>query len=241
MLHPVEFLSEFRILLAILCDSREPLITSLLPTFPHTVLEVVINTLGHIKLLVFGPAIIPLGKTDLFFTQGFAVSAACILFVGCPVSDVTVDNDQRGAIFGVPERPESASQHLKVVRIANARNIPPVSKKARRNVFRERKGGIALNRDVVIVINPTEIREPPMAGERGCFAGDSLHHAAIPAQCIHIEIKKIFKAGSVITSRQPLSGGGHSDAGCDSLPQRTSGGFHPGGPAVLRMSRTAAV
>jgi hypothetical protein len=123
------------------------------------------------------------------------------LVCGVPVSDVTVDNDQRGAIFGVLECPECASQHLKVVRIANARNIPPVGDKARRNVFGERKGCVAFNSYAVIVVDPTEIGEPPMARERGCFAGDSLHHAAIPAERIHIEVKKIFKAGLVITSR----------------------------------------
>jgi hypothetical protein len=146
------------------------------------------------------------------------VSAACILFVGCPVSDVTVDNDQSWAIFGVLECPECASQHLKVVRIANARIIPPVGDKARRNVFSERKGCVAFNSYVVIVVDPAEIGEPPMASQRGCLARDAFHHAAIPAERVHIEIKKIFKAGSVITSGQPLAGSGHSDTGCDSLP-----------------------
>src|SRR5208283_531838 len=189
-----------------------------LSTFPRALLEVVVNSLGHIKFRVFGPAVIPLGKTDLFFAQGFAMSASCVLFMRCPVSDVTVDNDQRGAIFGVLKGSECASQSLKVVCIANARYIPPVSKKACRNVFGERKVGIALNRDVVIVVNPTEIREPPMASQRGCLAGDAFHHATIPAERVHIEIKKIFKAGSVIASGQPLAGRGHSDTGCDSLP-----------------------
>ena len=60
----------------------------------------IVHAVRHVKLLVFRPAVIPFRETDLVFAQGFAVGPAGILFVGRAVSDVTVNDDQRGAIVG---------------------------------------------------------------------------------------------------------------------------------------------
>src|SRR5215470_6567815 len=156
------------------------------------------------------------------------------------VSDVTVDNDQRGSVFGVLEGAEGASQHLKIIRIANTCDIPPICNKTRGDVFGKRERCVAFDRDVVVVVNPAEIGEPPVAGERGCLTGDSFHHAPISAQSIHVEIKEIFESGSVVTSRQPLPGSGDAYAGSNALSERTSCGLHARCPPVLRMSWAAA-
>ena len=45
--------------------------------------------------------------------------------------------------------------------------------------------------------------------------------------------------GTVISSRKPAFGNRHADADRNTLSERTSGGFHAGGPSVLGMPGAA--
>jgi len=58
---------------------------------------------------------------------------------------------------------------LYVVRVVEADNAPPVPLKARADVFGKSQACIALDRDVIVVVNPAEIIEAKMAGERCSF------------------------------------------------------------------------
>ena len=167
--------------------------------------------------------------------------AASILLMRRAVSDVAVHDDQRGAILGVLKSAERTGQHVEIVCVANPRHIPAVSDKTRGHVFRKGQGSVAFDRDAVVVVDPAEIRESQVSGKRGSLAGDAFHHASISAERVDVEVEKILEAGAVVTRGQPLPGDCHAHAGGDALAERPCGGLHSRSPAVLRMSRAAAI
>ena len=171
------------------------------------------------------------------------MGSAGILFVRRSVSDVAVNDDQCRAVLRALKISERAGQHLKIVCVADSRHVPAVGHKTRGHVLSKRQGSVALDRDVVVVVNPTEICKLQVPGERSGFAGDAFHHASVSAERVHVEVEQILKTWdfAVVTRCQPLTGNGHSNTGCDALSQRSGGSLNPRCPAVLRMSRTAAI
>ena len=121
------------------------------------------------ELRVFRPAIVPLGETDLLLAQGRTVGCAGVLLVGRTVGDVTVDDDQCGSGRGALERVESPLEHFEVVGVPCPGDVPTVSDKARRHVLGERPIRVAFDGDLVVVVNPAEIRQPKMTREGGRF------------------------------------------------------------------------
>ena len=65
--------------------------------------EVLIDAVGHQELCVFRPAVAAFGEADFLFAERLAVSLGGVLFVGRPVADVAVQNDQGGPAFRLPE------------------------------------------------------------------------------------------------------------------------------------------
>ena len=42
---------------------------------------------------------------------------------------------------------------------------------------------------LIVVVNPAEIREFQVSGQRGCLAADPFHQIAVPAHRVHIEVE----------------------------------------------------
>ena len=105
--------------------------------------EVLADAVGHEELRVLGPAVAPLGEADLLVAERLAVRRARVLLVRRAVGDVAVDDDQRRAIGGALERPERALEHLEVVGVADAGDVPAVADEARRHVVAEGQLGVA--------------------------------------------------------------------------------------------------
>src|SRR5208283_1214722 len=118
---------------------------------------------------------------------------------------------------------------------------PAVGNKTCGHVVGKGQGSVALDRDVVVVINPAKVRKLQVPGQGRSLAGNTLHHASVAAQRVDVEIEQIVEARAVVARSQPLASDGHTDAGGDTLTERPGSRLHPGSPSVLRMSRTAAV
>ena len=112
----------------------------------------------HQELCVCRPAVGTFGEPDLLFPERLAVSGAGVLLVRRPVCDVAVDDDERWAVVSLFEDRKRAIEHIEVVGIAYVRDIPAVRPKPRRNVFGECQGGRAFDRDLVVVVDPAEVR-----------------------------------------------------------------------------------
>ena len=138
------------------------------------------------------------------------------------------------------ERLERAAEHLAVVGVADARDVPAVADEARGDVLGERQARAALDRDVVVVVDPAEVREPEVAGQRGGLGRDALHHVAVAAERVDVVVEELV-AGAVEVRGLPVAGDRHADGGRHALAERTGRRLDARRPAVLRVARAARV
>ena len=117
-------------------------------------------------------------------------------------------------------------------------DVPAIGQEARGDILGEGDVGVALDGHAVAVVDPAQVGQPQMPGERGGFTGDALHHVAIAAQRVDIEVEDI-EARPVIGRAQPLPRDRHADAGGHALAEWPGRCFDAGGPAVFRMARAA--
>ena len=78
-----------------------------------------------------------------------------------------------------------------VVGVADAGDVPAVAHEARGDVVAEGEVGVAVDRDVVVVVDPAEVGELEVAGERGGLVGDALHQAAVAADRVDVEVEEL--------------------------------------------------
>lgn len=153
---------------------------------------------------------------------------------------MTVENNQRWATLGLLERPDGALDPADIIGVAHPHYIPPVGQKPGGDVFGKRDVGVAFDRDVVVVVDPAEIVEPEVRGQRRRFGRHAFHEAAIAADRIDVVAENVVPR-LVVAVRQPLLGDRHPDPGCDPLPERSRRRLHPGNPVILGVTRCAAV
>ena len=111
---------------------------------------------------------------------------------------------------------ERALEHLQVVGIAHARDVPAVPEEPRRHVVAERQRRVALDGDLIVVVDPAQVGQLEVPGERGGLAGDPFHHAAVAAERVDVVIEQI-ESGTIEVAGQPAFGDGHADAGGHAL------------------------
>jgi hypothetical protein len=119
----------------------------------------------------------------------------------------------------------SPDQHGQVVRIADVSDLPAVAEKAGRHVLRKGDAGWALNGDVVIVVDPTEVGKLEVTGQGRRLTADPFHHAAVPAKGIHVVVEQIV-AGTIVSGRQPALRDSHADAHRNALSERPRRRLH---------------
>ena len=94
--------------------------------------------------------------------------------------------------------------------------------------------------DVVVVVDPAEIVEAQVAGQRRRLRRDALHHAAVAADGVDVVVEDL-EARPVVAVGEPLLADGHADAGGDALPERAGRGLDARDPVVLGVSGRLAV
>ena len=103
------------------------------------------------------------------------------------------------------EGAKSASEHFLIVGVADARDVPAVADEARGDILAECQRGVAFDGDVVVVVDPAEIGEPQVTRERGSFAADAFHHAAVAGQRVDVVVDHL-EARPIEVLRHPASG-----------------------------------
>src|SRR5262249_61144870 len=101
---------------------------------------------------------------------------------------------------------------------------PPVTQEPGGDVFREGDARVAIDRDVVVVVDPAEVIEGEMAGERCRFRTHALHHAAVAAHRIDV-VAEDLEVGAIVAVGEPRVGTGHAHGGGDALPERPGRGL----------------
>ena len=114
-------------------------------------------------------------------------------------------------------------------------HVPAISEKARRHIVAERQIRVPLDGHPVAVVDPAEVAEHLVAGERSRFARHPLHHVAVPADHVDVVIEQ-GEIRPVEMPGQPASGERHADAVAAALAERPGGGFDPGGQMIFGMT-----
>ena len=198
------------------------------------------HPVGHEELGILRPAIGALGEPDLVLAQRLAMGGGGIDLVRRAVADVAVEDDQRRPALGLAEDRERILDALEIVGVADPQHVPAIGEEARRDILGEGDAGVALDGDVVVVVDPAQVVEAEMAGERGRLRADALHQAAVAADRVDVVVEEV-EARPVVAAGQPLPRDRHADAGGDALPQRTGRRLDARHPVILRMARRLAV
>src|SRR5437867_4126393 len=114
---------------------------------------------------ILWPAISAFREPHFLLAQRLAMSRGRVDLVGRAIADVTVEDDQGRPAFGLAEHRECILDPLEVVRIADPEHVPVIAEEAGRNVLGERDARIALDADMVVVVDPTELIETEMPGQ----------------------------------------------------------------------------
>src|SRR5262249_21241097 len=154
--------------------------------------------------------------------------------------DVAVEDEEGGPTLRVLEGFQGVLDAIDVVGVAYAEDVPAVAEEAGRDVLGEGDPGVAFDGDVVVVVDPAEVIEAEVAGQRGGFGGNAFHHAAVAADGVDAVVKD-REVRAVIAIGEPFLGDGHADAVGDALAERAAGGFDAGDPVILGVAGRLAV
>ena len=237
--HAVKPTREFRIFLPIRVKQRAPVIMQRFAAPADTVIEMLAHAVWHQEFGVFRPAIISLGETDFFLSERLAVRRAGVLFMRRAKADMTVDDDEGRDVVAAGQF-NRLREALAIVGVAHLPYIPAIGQKARGHIVAESQIGVAFDGDAIAVVDPAQVAEHLVPGERGGFVRHALHHVAVAAHCVHAIIKNL-KSGAVEMLRQPAPSQGHADAVATTLAKRAGRGLDARRHAVLGMTRTFAV
>jgi hypothetical protein len=201
--------------------------------------EALFDAVGDQEVRVLRPAVGPLGQPHLFLAQRLAVRGGGVGLVRRAIADDAPDADQRRPIRSRLEPLDRAGHRRAVVGVFDAERTPAVALEAFGHVLGERDVGVAFDRDGVVVVDPAEVGELEMAGDRGRLARHTLHHVAVRADGVDVVVEKL-ELRRVEPGRQPALGDRHADRVAAALAEWTGGDLDPGRMAVFRVARTDA-
>src|ERR1700675_433635 len=224
---------------AVLAEQRVPLAAQLPSALAHDVAKVFAHSVGYEELRVFRPAVDALRQFDFFFAERFAVSFLCVLPVRRAKSDVAIYDDQFGAIFYAKRMVVGVGQRNQIVGIVDVLDIPTIGREPGGYIFVVSEIGIALDGDVVVVVDPAQVGKFQVARDRRGFRGNSFHHVAVAANRPDVVVEQL-ESRTIETRRQPAFGDGHAHAVRDALTERAGGGLDTRGQAVFGMPRGLA-
>ena len=239
-LHLVDLGREFGVLGPVGAEKSSSFFRASAPRAAHAGRKVLADAVGNQELRVLGPAVVALGKPNLFFAERLAVGLGGVLLVRGTVADVAVEDEEGGAALGLPEDLKGVLDAIDVVGVPHPQDVPTVTQEAGRNVLREGDARVPLDGDVIVVVDPAEVVQAQVARQRRCLGRDPFHHAAVAADGIDVVVEDV-EARPVVVLGKPLLGDRHAHAGGDSLPERTGGGLDARDPVILRVPRRLAV
>ena len=153
---------------------------------------------------------------------------------------MAIHDDQGGPVFGLQKIDAGIRKRVEIVSVVYVSDVPAIPEKPFADIFSERNISRTIERHAIVVVDPAQIREFQMSGERRCFGAHAFHHVAIAAHGIDVVIENL-KAGAVVVSCQPVRSDGHSHAVSHALAERSGCGLDARGNSVFRVPRSAAI
>ena len=75
--------------------------------------------------------------------------------------------------------------------LAELDDVPSVGAEALGDVVVVRQRGVAVDRDVVVVVDADQLAEPEVAGERGRLVRDALHEAPVAGDHVRVMVDRL--------------------------------------------------
>ena len=151
-----------------------------------------------------------------------------------PADDGLGDDDRR-AVGDAQRLLDRLADGVAVVAV-DLLDVPAEGLEAALRVVGIREARLALDRDVVVVVEVDEIAEAEVAGERRRLLADPLLEIAVGADAVDVVLDRAEHLIAGEARGHHLRGERHADAVRQPLPQRAGGHFDAAGVAVLRMS-----
>ena len=202
--------------------------------------EVLQRLLGNEEGLEAGIAVDLLGQPDLLLAERRSVRAVGVLLVRRAGRDVRADDDQAGAVLDLLGDAQRLLQAVEPDVLVEVLHVPAVGLVAGADVLGEGELRVALDRDVVVVVEPDQPAEPEMAGDRGRLGGDPLLHVAVRSDEVG-EVVDGLVVAEVEAGGQHALAERHPDRRGDPLPERPGGRLHARHVPVLRVARARRV
>ena len=161
-----------------------------------------------------------LGRAHLVLAERRAVGFGGVDRVGRRVGDVRAHLDERGPLGFRARDLQRRVQRVHVLGVLDALHVPAVGVHARDVVLGvEGDRGGAVDRDAVVVVADDQLAQAEVAGDRGRFLGDALHHVAVGADRVGVVVDELV-AGPVEVLGEEALGHRHADRVGDALPER---------------------
>ena len=117
--------------------------------------------------------------------------------------------------------------------LAEVLDMPAVRLEAHANVVAIRERGVAIDGDVVVVVDADQVAEALVAGERRGLVADAFHEAAVASDHERAVMHHVVTE----TAAQVALGERHADRVRETLSERTGRHFDAGGVADLGVTR----
>ena len=147
-----------------------------------------------------------LGRADLVLAERLPVGALVSCFFGRAVADVAVDDDERGPVLLLKNWSAARAAPRSLASVTAWRSSRTPRSACRRP--RRREPACPSMRDVVVVVDPAEVRQLQVTGERRGLRGDALHHVAVAADGVDVvveerEVRPVERARASVGDRHP--------------------------------------
>src|SRR5215813_12411990 len=150
-----------------------------------------VHSIWNEKLFILGPAVAPFRELDLFIAERLTVSCGRVLLVRRAIADMTIQHNECRSALRLLEDAEGLLDSLDIVGVSDSQHVPSVSEEASRNILSERQASVPLDRDVVVVVDPTEIVETEMTGKRCRFRRNSFHQTTISTNGVDVVLENL--------------------------------------------------
>ena len=182
--------------------------------------------------LLVGPAERLLGELDLFLAERSAVGGGVVLLVRAAEADVRGQDHERWPVGDRLRLLERGLDPLERGVDLEPVHRPSVRLEARPHVVVEGEIRRSLDRDRVVVVDPDQLAEAEVAGERSGLARDSLLHVAVAGDEERVVVDDLLRR-PVERRREVGFGEREADGVADALAERSGRDLDPDGVAEL--------
>ncbi len=151
------------------------------------------------------------------------------------VADMATNTNQRRPARLRASVFDCVCECVEVVGVLNRLGMPSVGFEPFAYVFGESDLGVAVDRDVIVVVQVDDVAKAQMARDRCRLARDALHHVAVAGDRENLMVEQ---AGAVAIEarRHVLGRDRHTHAVAEALAERTRRGFDAGGQMIFGMT-----